>query len=286
MEKLNKKLDTVILKLEKLESRMDIIEKKLNSNTENLAKINQRCDTIEKQLDDKVNVATVQLLEEKVTRLETALITQTRKCGSVSEKINKLDQNVKEFQIDTERELLEKEVYDKRFNLLIHGIEENSQSSWETKWESEAKFRKFLHHALKIPEAHVVAIADVHRLPQHSITRKGKRVTRPIIVKLTSYSDKNLIMRSLKNLRAYNEERKTKSEGTADYVYVTEHLPRVLQQQKKLLLPAYKQAKKNGRRAVWRIEKATYCLYIDNARYSNNNAESTNVCSDSASDSE
>ena len=129
MEKLNKQLDTVISKLEKLESCMDIIEKNLNLNTENLAKINLRCEAIEKQLDDEVDVTAFQLLEEKVTRLETALITQTRKCGNVLEKINKLDQNVTEFQIDTERELLEKEIYDKRFNLLIHEIEENSQSS-------------------------------------------------------------------------------------------------------------------------------------------------------------
>ena len=129
-----------------------------------------------------------------------------------------------------------------------------------------------MHYPLKIPETHVVAIADVHRLPQHSLTRKGKRVTRPIIVKLTSYSDKNLLMRSLKNLKAYNEKRKAKSQGAADYVYFTEHLPRALQQQKKPLHPAYKQAKKNERRAVWRIEKATYCLYNDSFRYSNNNA--------------
>jgi len=65
----------------------------------------------------------------------------------------------------------------------------------------------------------LISVADAHRLPQHPISRKGKRVTRPIIVKLTSYSDKNLIMRSLKNLKEYNEGIKTGLGGNTDYVY-------------------------------------------------------------------
>ena len=68
-------------------------------------------------------------------------------------------------------------------------------------------------------------IADVHRLPQHNITKNGVHITRSIIVKLTSYSDKNLIMRSLKNLKPYNEERKRKFGNNTKSIYVTEHLP-------------------------------------------------------------
>ena len=76
-----------------------------------------------------------------------------------------------------------------------------------------------------------------------------------------------MIMMSLKNLKEYNEERKRTFGGETNYVYVTEHLPRELQQQKKKLLSAYKEAKQNKQRTVWRIKKAKYCLYIDNVKH-------------------
>ena len=51
------------------------------------------------------------------------------------------------------------------------------------------------------------------------------------------------------------------------YVYVTEHLPRELLFQKKRLLPAFKKAKSQGKRAVFKIEHSSYCLYVDNVKY-------------------
>ena len=75
-----------------------------------------------------------------------------------------------------------------------------------------------------------MAIDDVQRLPQHTITKNVVRITRPIRVKLRSYSDNNLIIRSLKNLKPYNEERKRKFGSNAKSVYKTEHLPQQLQQ--------------------------------------------------------
>ena len=138
------------------------------------------------------------------------------------------------------QEFLEKEIYGKRFNLLIHGIEEDTESAWEI------KFKQFLQNGIKIPNFHAVAVADVHRLPQYPITKNGKCIARPIIVKLTSYSDKNMIMRSLKNSKEYNEERKRTFGCETNYVYVTEHLPRELQQQKKKLVSSYKEAKQKN----------------------------------------
>ena len=131
-----------------------------------------------------------------------------------------------------------------------------------------------------------MAIADVHRLPQHTITKNGVRITRPIIVKLTSYSDKNLIMRSLKILKSYNEERKRKFGSNAKSVYIIEHLPQQLQQQKKKLLHIFKEARDAGKKAFWRIERATYCLYIDNVKYRNDDSDSDGSSSDSSANRE
>jgi len=56
-----------------------------------------------------------------------------------------------------------------------------------------------------------IAIADVHHLLQHPISKVKNCLTRSIIAKSKiyqlQYSDKNVIMRNLryKNLNAYNE---------------------------------------------------------------------------------
>jgi len=68
-------------------------------------------------------------------------------------------------------------------NILIHGVEEETDSLWETHDQTRAIFENFLVEAVKIDLAQV-DIADVHRLPQSSVYRYGHKKTRPIIVKL------------------------------------------------------------------------------------------------------
>lgn len=271
LEAMNVKLDSILGTLKALTDRMDVIEDKILSNSTKITEINTklsaRCELIETNLKAKVKLPDFITLQERVAKLEAMVKSKTDKVKTISGQVTRINQNLKNFQFETEQDLLAKEVYDKRFNILVHGIDENKENVWETRWDSETKFRNFLKIGLKIPNTHEVAIVDVHRLPQHSISKHGKRIVRPIIAKLTSYSDKNLIMRSLKNLKTYNEERKTELGDSANYVYVTEHLPRELQQQKKQLLPAFKKARAEGKRAVLKIEKATYVLYIDNIKY-------------------
>ena len=59
-----------------------------------------------------------------------------------------------------------------------------------------SKFDKFLKNGLKI-EPDDIEVADIFRLPQYPIMKNGKKVHRPIIVKLVYNSDKNLIFSSL-----------------------------------------------------------------------------------------
>ena len=79
---------------------------------------------------------------------------------------------------------------------------------------------------------------EIYRLPQYPVVKNGKNNTRPIIIELTNSFDKHQIFKSFKNLKAYNERLnfKLKQPGNA---YITEHLPRDLQLQKKRLLPHY-----------------------------------------------
>jgi len=50
---------------------------------------------------------------------------------------------------------------------------------------------------------------------------------------------------------------------TRPYVYVSEHQPKELYEQKKRQLLFYKNAKKEQRQATWSVRNGEYCLFID-----------------------
>ena len=47
-------------------------------------------------------------------------------------------------------------------------------------------------------------------------------------------------------------------------VYVTEHLPKQFQEERKQLLPRFKEAKRLSKKTFWKAEDGHYALYIDN----------------------
>ena len=104
---------------------------------------------------------------------------------------------------------------------------------------------------------------DYHSAPS---TRKDeKKITRPIIIKFVNIFEKYKFTQNLKNLKAYNAERKAKR-PTAFYVYATEHLPKELQKQKKALMPLFQKAKQNKQKTAWKLQDSEYCLLVDDER--------------------
>ena len=93
-----------------------------------------------------------------------------------------MGESTSNFPVGTEEDLFAKKIYDKRFNILFHGFEENRKSVWENKFKYEVKFRKFLRFVFKIPEIHFIAIADIHCLSQHPISKNGVRIMQPILL--------------------------------------------------------------------------------------------------------
>ena len=155
-----------------------------------------------------------------------------------------------------------KESYDKRLNILIHGIQKDNNNVWEKREKTIEKFQDFLKNGLKI-NPNEINLSDIHRLPQQPITKNGRPVHRPINVKLLTIHDKNLIFKSAKNLGQYNAMRK-ESRSTNLNIYITDHLPVKFQEQQKLLLPHYKEAKKNKKKTMWKALDGNYTLFIDN----------------------
>ena len=89
-----------------------------------------------------------------------------------------------------------KESYDKRLNLLIHGIEEFD--AWKTLEKIKKLIYNFMKDGLLIDDLLTISLADYYHLPQQPIFRNNHKVHRPIIIKLTNSTDKKLIFTKLK----------------------------------------------------------------------------------------
>ena len=145
----------------------------------------------------------------------------------------------------------------KRLNVLIHRVKEDI---WEKREDTILKCKNLLKNGLKIDDPDDIELVDIHRLPQHSLMKNGKRKTRPIVIKLVNVQDKSRIFQSAKHLRTYSEKLK-KEDNKSRYVYICDHLPTKFQQQQKNLLPFYKEAKKKNQKTIWKATNGnTVCM--------------------------
>ena len=152
------------------------------------------------------------------------------------------------------------ESYEKRFNLLINGIEETDKSVWEKRETTLQLVQDFMKRGLQIKDPSAVMLSNYHCLPQHPVLKNGIKVNRSIIIKLTNSNDKRLIFNSLKNLKQFNNARKLNKQNS---LYITKHLPKQFQLELKALLPAFKEAKALKKKTSWRAENGHYCLCIN-----------------------
>ena len=78
----------------------------------------------------------------------------------------------------------------------------DSKNEIATFGKLERKLKKlsvnFFHNALNIKNSENIKFADIHRMPKQPVLKNGKKIQRPIIVKLTNLFDKQLIYKSKK----------------------------------------------------------------------------------------
>ena len=119
-----------------------------------------------------------------------------------------------------------KELYDKRFNIIIHGLGENLTSPQEKHEKPVSNSHEFMTKGLKIVEPSSIHLVDIHQMLQSPVYKNGKKVNRPIIIKLINAADKRLIFNNLKFLKSYNALLR---ERNLNPVYITEHFPKKFQ---------------------------------------------------------
>ena len=168
----------------------------------------------------------------------------------------------------THKDSLMRESYNKRLNLLIHGLAETEGTVLEARDQIQLIYNDFMIKGLQLDPVSI-PLVKIHRLPQQPVVRGGVNIARPIIIKLNNAMDKHKIMSNLSNLKAYNLARQNEQQTAATpprfpkSVYITEHLPKEFQEQRKRLLPRFKEAKKPGQKTKWAITNGFYCLYVD-----------------------
>ena len=88
-------------------------------------------------------------------------------------------EKLEESKNDQEIANVMQESYEKRFDILIHGIAETTDSAWENPGQTTALIRTFIKEGLLIQERESVSFVDCHRLPQRSVFRGGVKKNKP-----------------------------------------------------------------------------------------------------------
>ena len=166
-------------------------------------KFTKRCEAIEEILDNKADASTVDELkstldeyEEKIDKIvekkaDVSKLEDLRKrCDEQEQKIAELTDETKNYIEAIKRNQLSRDAYNKRFNLLVHGLKENLDINRETHTLTNSIFQNFLTEALQLEKANDLKVVDVHRPPQHPLKTNGVKVNRPIIFKLANNNDK------------------------------------------------------------------------------------------------
>ena len=202
-------------------------------------------------------------LEQKLENLEQHVNQQLKladhKTGLVELKLKTETEEFKTFEKKCVRDQILSDLYNKRNNLIIYGLPERENN--ERRDKSRQLVNNFLKDKLKID--HDISILDAHRMGTH-VTNDGKHIkSRPLLFKMASIFEKDLIMSNLNNL-------KRAVQSTRQIVYVKQHLPASMAQQKARLHNKFKDAQKAKRRTKWKVDysSADYCLYIDDTKVS------------------
>ena len=150
----------------------------------------------------------------------------------------------------------------KKQNLIIYGIPESNHN--ESKEETLQIVNEFLKQQLKINQN--IILIDAHRLKAKKFdtskpTTRSTSQDRPIIIRLSNLFDKDLILRSLKNLKPTGSIKQK--------IFVNQHLPASMFNQKKKLNEQYRKAKSEKLSPRWFIDflSGNYCLDVGGTKF-------------------
>ena len=132
-----------------LESKIDKILSSIDYLTSAVQNINVKLDCFEKrrnELEGRVNTKHAELT------VEVAKKAPAEEVRILTDRIQKLELELKNYHEAKFKNEVAKEAYSKRLNLLVHGLPESMDSAWETREETIQVFNKFMIEGLRIQD--------------------------------------------------------------------------------------------------------------------------------------
>ena len=209
------------------------------------------------------NTARISAVYEKVDQHVKATAVKFQDMTKKYEELQKKFNNVK---LEYENKQVLNEYHNKKYNLWLNNMPEVvTGSAWETNVESIDGVRKFFKDVLKVEGANNMSLANAHRVGlRKTVTDEttGQRlITRPIIVRFNEMPDKEKVVKALPKLSLYNN-----GMCKVHRVYVTEHFPQRMENQRKALLDDYLNARRENKKTRWSADnEGNYILYVDKA---------------------
>ena len=203
--------------LEPLVKEVPVVKKNVDSFAATCGKIKDKLTKSEK---------TVLELEIKVTKQEDILLLYKGRLLRMEHEVKCLKE-----------EGLKLQCHSMKDNLVFTNIDESFEDRSE---DTERVLTKFLEKEMKIPKEVLqkITLDRVHRMG-----RKNTRYNRPIVAKFNPYSGKEAVLKHTSNLDS------SKNFG------VNEQYPEEIRKRRDQVYPAYKEAKREGKKAKWFKDK-------------------------------
>ena len=219
---------------------------------------------LEKRLD-KLDVVIDKLdtLDTKITNMDTRLVSTTVKVEKVTTRVDNLESRTDAYDVWTQQVInairnneisrINNELNSRQYNAVLDNVPQDDIH--ESRRVSIKKVYQVLSDVLKIPNAEDIMIKDAHRLP-------SVRGTAPLIFKVASMADKDVIWDYIANVKKFNDLQPNASSKV--YVNMT-HYPPKLQRDKASLLPQYKHYRDLNMKPKWRYDrqKGELCLKVN-----------------------
>ncbi len=201
-------------------------------------------------------------IKEEVNSAHKKINDLQDKQESESGRLTRAFQEITQIREDSDKVWLASKVYSYKYNLIFTGIEGDERDKRET----ERILRCFWGEKLGI-DYQDIYLADVHRLGPMTNDRP-----RNIIAKFIQLSDRDFIMNNAKNLRPYRITKKLTNGSTVSHQQYTiqEHLPPELVDEKKGLMPMYRQAASMGLKTKFKVIGIKMTLLINGQKYDPN----------------
>ena len=229
----------ILERLSKLD-KLDEIVKKLDV-------IDQKVTNVAINRSARSNLDTRQLATEtKVQGIET----------TVNEMKNRLDQAARNQERmmaairNAEIQGIKREENGRKYNVVINNIPQLDVN--EDRKVSVEHVRKVISDVLKIRGGKNIIIKNAHRIP-------SSQPVKPIIFKVNTMCDKQLIWDHLSNLNTYNEAQQ--SDRSKVFIDMN-NLPAKLNRDKKSLLEKFKELKRQDKKPKWHYDKNAGECYI------------------------